>query len=152
MRPSRRSDQTIEEPVGLSQEIEIHPGTPLAPGVSLGIGTLSWSLPRLGHDLLTADQFLTTLGQVHEKAPGPWVLLLASGRTLTDEPRPEEILTRTGGTAVLFEVINSGRSTARWVLAHGGTQARTHRLRSEQILVRSGDQPVIYDRVVTQAN
>ncbi len=114
------------------------------------IGTLSWSVPRRDRGLLAPAQFLATLEQVRAKDPEPWTLLLASGRTLATEPPSDEVLARTGGAAVLFEVVNPGGSTARWVLAHGGPRARADRLRSEQILVRGGDGPSTYDRLAAE--
>ena len=150
MRQTDRSESGTEVLAGRYQEIELLARRPCGPDIPLRVGTLSWSLPRRGRDLLTAEQFLATLEQVHVKAPEPWHLLLASGRTLSDEPVPEDVLAGTNGTAVVYEVINPGRTTARWIFAHGGTQARGHPLRTEQILVRGGDERVVYDRLADQ--
>jgi hypothetical protein len=122
---------------------------PHQPG-SLRLGTLSWSVPRRDRQLLDPDQFLATLVQVHAGDPEPWDLLLASGRTLVAEPSAEDVMAQAVGSAVLFEVINPGGSTARWVLVHGGPQPRADRLRSEQILVRGGDDPTPYNRLAAE--
>jgi hypothetical protein len=147
MRQINRSESGTEVPAGQYQEIEPQARRPAGPGIPLRVGTLSWSLSKRSRHPLTAEQFLATLEQVHIKAPEPSDLLLASGRTLSDEPVPEEVLARTIGPAVVYEVINPGRTTARWVLAHGGTEARAHRVRTEQILVRGDDEPSFYDRL-----
>jgi hypothetical protein len=104
-------------------------------------------VPRRGGDLLDPDEFLTTLGQLREGHREPWDVLLASGRTLSAEPPPREIRAGTGGSPVLFEVVNDTGRTARWLLNHGVTEARTEPIRSEQILVRGGDEAACYDRL-----
>lgn len=147
MRPSSPSDRLDAEPEGQARDLVLQPARPSDPSGPLRVGTLSWSKPRRDNPLLAPDQFLATLEQVHAKAPEPWDLLLASGRTLSAEPPSEDILAMTCGSPILFEVINPGGDTARWVLAHGDPQARSDRLRSEQILVRGGDEPAIYDRL-----
>ena len=112
------------------------------------LGTVSWSVPRRGGGLLSTDQFLATLEQFWLRRAGPWDLLLASGRTLRDEPEAQEVLARTGRSPVLFEVANPG-GTARWLLAHRGSLGRSDLLRSEQILFRSGDDEQTYQRLVS---
>ncbi|QDV36920.1 hypothetical protein [Tautonia plasticadhaerens] len=107
--------------------------------------TLSWSVPRRGGNLLCPEDFLTTLGRLRDRHPEPWDLLLASGRTLSAEPPPGAIRARTGGSPVLFEVINDTGRTARWLLNHGDREARSGPIRSEQIVVRGGDEAACYD-------
>lgn len=149
MRPTSPSDRS-DEPGGQSQEIDLLTGLTTDPSRPLRIGTLSWSVPRRDRELLDPDQFLATLEGLHAMAPEPWDLLLASGRTLSVEPPAQEVLASTGGSAVLFEVINSDRPTARCVLAQGCPEPRGDRLRSEQILVRGGDESATYDRLAAE--
>jgi hypothetical protein len=147
MRPSSPSDRFNGEPEGQAHDLDLLTALPTDPAGTLRIGTLSWSVPRRDRHPLAPDEFLATLKQVLAEAQEPWDLLLAAGRTLSIEPPSEEVLARTGGSAVLFEVINPGGNSARWILAHGGTQSRTDRLRSEQIIVRGGDDPAKYERL-----
>src|SRR4051794_34915682 len=129
MRPASPNERT-DVPGGRPQEIDLLTGLIADPSRPLRIGTLSWSVPRQDRELLGPDEFLATLGHVRSQAPEPWDLLLSSGRTLSAEPPAQDVLDRTGGSAVLFEVINADQSTARWVLAHGGPEPRSNLLRS----------------------
>jgi len=116
-------------------------------GDALRLLTLSWSVPGRGGDLLDPEEFLTTLGRLCERHPELWDVLLASGRTLSAEPPPREIRAVTGGSPVIFEVVNGRGHTARWLLNHGVTEPLTTQIRSEQILVRGGDEAACYDRL-----
>jgi hypothetical protein len=82
------------------------------PGDTLRLVTLSWSVFRRNGGLLDPKDFLTTLDQLRGRRPEPWDVLLASGRTLSSEPLPQEIRARVR-FPVLFEVIN-GRGNTPW--------------------------------------
>jgi hypothetical protein len=145
----RHKDQAIphDPPPDSGEAGEILVECPHEAGDALRLVTLSWSIPRRGGDLLDPEDFLTTLDQLRGRHPEPWDMLLASGRTLSSEPSPREIRSRTGGSPILFEVINDRGSTARWLLTHGDSEAHTKQLRSEQILFRRGDEVACYDRL-----
>lgn len=145
----RKTEQspTVANPSDLGRVGETDVEYPHDPGEALRLVTLSWSVPRRGGDLLVPDDFLTTLGQLRERYGGSWDILLASGRTLSAEPPPREIRARTGGSPLLFEIVNDTGRTARWLLNHGASEPLTDLIRSEQILVRGGDEVACYDRL-----
>jgi hypothetical protein len=88
-----------------------------------------------------------------DQLPGQGVdgvdLLLASGRTLLDEPAARDVLDKSSGTAVLFEVVNPNGS-ARWLLLHEGARDCAEVLRSSQVLYRSRDGEGAHRRFVDE--
>jgi len=96
------------------------------------IATISWSLDD--RDVLPAQDFLDTLSQINKQDQKLCDLIITAGRIVTGALNPKEILDKTGGAPVIFEM--SLGKKAPWILVYFSSNKRASlkKLRFAQIV------------------